>query len=224
MPDQIIYRSYLIVKTGFDHLRKPKISLIKSSVCYGQNPVDDPRRPGQRSCGGGDMTAVIGRTASRAAGLNQMTPARPDQLPPVPPAMAGFRRRDGRPAIRCPHPSSCGPILVVTTPTAAAFYLRYPNRGKCESPADSPTRDSEHSSHNAAIGARPGWPGGHPAAPAGRADRRPRRTGEGGQAGGAGGTPVLCRTGLCDLGAHPRPGAVSGKHSERAGGVRRRLG
>ena len=38
------------------------------------------------------MTAVIGRTASRAAGSNQMAPARPDQLPSVPPAMAGVRR------------------------------------------------------------------------------------------------------------------------------------
>ena len=170
------------------------------------------------------MTAVIGRTASRAAGSNQMTPAGPDQLPPVPPAVAS-PPPDGRLAIRRPHPPSCGPILVVTTRIAAAFYLRYLNREKCESQAGSSTRDSEHSSHNAAIGARPGQRGGgHPAAPAGRADRRPRRIGEGGQAGGADGTPVLCGTGLCDLGAHPRPGPFSGKHSERAGGARLRLG
>ena len=69
---------------------------------------------------GGDMTAAIARTAGRAAAANRMTPARPDQLPPVPPALAGSAAGTAARLSGVRKPSR-GPILVVTTGIAAAF-------------------------------------------------------------------------------------------------------
>ena len=71
------------------------------------------------------MTAVIARVASRAAS-NRMPPARPDQLPLLHPPWPGppSAQRPGGPASASP---SRGPILVVTTGIAAAFYLGYRN-------------------------------------------------------------------------------------------------
>jgi hypothetical protein len=70
------------------------------------------------------MTAVIGRTASRAAGSNQMTPARPDQLPlshpPWPgPAAGTAARRSGVhiPVVwtdPCGNDTNCGSLLPET--------------------------------------------------------------------------------------------------------------
>ena len=163
------------------------------------------------ACRGGDMTAVIVRAASRAAASNRMTPTRPDQLPPAPPGLA--RSAGGTAARR-----SGAHIPVAWTDPCDDDR----NCGNLLSTATSPTRDSEHRSQNAAGGARPGRRAGHPAMPAGRAGRRARRAREGGQAGGPAGTQVRCGTGLCGLGAHHRPGAVSGKHSPRAGEARHR--